>query len=390
MLDDILKRDDVKLLLKEICNNTQYILKDKTTSIDYENYVNKEKPLYIAIDALFKYKIIIEDIIFLDKYIESLSKLMKKINNFADIEDGINKLIGKTCARKLGIIDLNDHKSKEEILKYIYKKYIVEGYMFHSISCIYKDEIKVNGIKPEFYDNIYEKFIEVKRILSKNKADGIIEKTFEENYITMTDNFAKSYYYATNCPMFFSKLLSNNYILKEKKHKEDAYYRKDYNDCFNNLNKILNTLPLTIKEQTYIKKVCNEEWILLKNDINKPTIIMIKRSVIGNNYFQDIDKIIESSKDTDIGKLLNKLLSSRYDNVKVSNIIKPENIEFIQLFSYNDIYINKLTEKEVLQKNIGISDEKFINTNGKASILLIIGSILIILGVTISILMLGR
>ena len=42
MLDEILKREDTKNLLKEVCYNNLYNTKETKTSIDYENYFIKE------------------------------------------------------------------------------------------------------------------------------------------------------------------------------------------------------------------------------------------------------------------------------------------------------------------------------------------------------------
>ena len=387
MLDSILIRENVKKLLKEVSYSHCYHMKETKITPDYENYYNKEKPIFIIIDAIYKYKIIIDDEKYLGEYIYSLKKLMKKIDNSSDIEKGINKLIVRTCCKKLGIKNIKDIENKKELLSYIYKNYIVEGYMFHSIPNIYKKEILENGINPEHYKNLYPKFIRIKKILKKHNKESLVEKNFDENYIIMTDSLQKAYYYAENSPMYFSSLLSNN-ITSSKKYKKDAYYRKNYKDCYYNLNKLCNDLNLNIKDSNYIKEVFKEEWKLLKNDSNIPTILLVKRKNLGNNYLKDIDKIMSSIDKYNLDDIVSKMICNKFDNVKVKNTIKNTDIEVLELYSYKDIYEYK--NKNEQKNSIKESSDDIMNTNGKVSILLLLGSLLITLGVIISIIMLEK
>lgn len=394
MLDSILKRKDVQKLLKEVCCSDCYNTKETKISLEYENYYNKEKPLFIIIDALYKYKVIINDDDYLDEYIFSLEKLMRKIDNYSDIERGINKLIVRICSRKLALKNITDIENKKELLSYIYKNYIVEGYMFHSIPNIYKQDIIENGLNPEHYNNLYQKFIHIKKILKKHKAETIIEKNFNEHYITMTDSLIKAYYYAENAPMYFSSLLSNSNIMTNKKYKKDAYYRKDYKDCFYNLNRLSTELNLTIKESNYLKKVCKEEWELLKNNKNIPTVLLVKRKYLGNNYLKDIDNIMSLINKNSLDDIVRKIITSRFDNIEIKTKIKSTYIEVIELYSYKDIYErenNNVEENIKIKENIfETSTQNLTNAYGKVSILLLLGSLLITIGVIISIIMLEK
>lgn len=394
MLDSILKRKDVQKLLKEVCCSDCYNTKETKISLEYENYYNKEKPLFIIIDALYKYKVIINDDDYLDEYIFSLEKLMRKIDNYSDIERGINKLIVRICSRKLALKNITDIENKKELLSYIYKNYIVEGYMFHSIPNIYKQDIIENGLNPEHYNNLYQKFIHIKKILKKHKAETIIEKNFNEHYITMTDSLIKAYYYAENAPMYFSSLLSNSNIMTNKKYKKDAYYRKDYKDCFYNLNRLSTELNLTIKESNYLKKVCKEEWELLKNNKNIPTVLLVKRKYLGNNYLKDIDNIMSLINKNSLDDIVRKIITSRFDNIEIKTKIKSTDIEVIELYSYKDIYErenNNVEEDIKIKENIfETSTQNLTNAYGKVSILLLLGSLLITIGVIISIIMLEK
>lgn len=383
MLDTILQRQDVKQLIEKATNHS--INHNKISPICKE-YIDEEEPLYIIIDALFKYKIIIDDESLIGDFIYSLEKLMRKMDNYIDIDRGINKLLGSLCAKKLFLKNITDYENKKKVLAYIYKKYIVEGYLFHGISSVYKSNIVKNGLIPEQYNNRYDKFLKIKKIL--RKYPDIMEKTFKEDYIVMTDDLKRAYYYAFNSPMYLSNILSNNYIISDKKSRTTYYLKKDYKKCFSNLNKLCIDLNLNIKEKNYLRNVCKEEWYNLKNDISKPTIILVKRESIGINYLNNIEKIIKESAECDLDISINKIINNKNNAIKVYKKIESKDIEILELYSYKELYIK---EKEIVNTNsIEYIDQKYINAYGKISILILLGSIFITLGVIISIIMLSR
>lgn len=381
MLDTILQRQDVKQLIEKATNHS--INHNKISPICKE-YIDEEQPLYIIIDALFKYKVIIDNDYLIGDFIYSLEKLMRKMDNYIDIDRGINKLLGTFCAKSLSLKNVTDYENKKKVLAHIYKKYIVEGYLLHGMSSVYKSDIIKNGLIPERYNNRYDKFLKIKKILKK--YPDIIEKTFKEDYIVMTDDMKKAYYYAFNSPMYLSNLLSNNHIIYGKKHKTNFYLQKDYKKCFSNLNKLCVDLNLNIKDKNYLKNVCNEEWDNLKNDISKPTILLVKRQSLGINYLNNIEKIIRESSECDLDISINKIINSKNNTIKVYRKIENKDIEILELYSYKELYIKEITNTN----SIEYIDQKYINAYGKISILILLGSIFITLGVIISIVILSR
>lgn len=399
MFQNILQREDVIKLIKEVCNNKQFYEKENHNSLDYEMFVDIEQPLFIIVDALMKFKIIIDDEILLDEFLEQLKKIMKKITNFHDINCGVNRIIGKFAGKKLNLKEVESETAKKEILEYIYDKYIVNGYMYHSISNVYKKNIQENGLIPNNYYNITDKFVKVNKILEKYRIENMMECDFDKESITITDSYIMAYYYAINSPMYFYKLLCGNHYMKKKKYDKSAYLKNDYNGCFKNLDRFLKKYELNSAEIKYIKDTCNEQWKLIDKNRNTPTIVAIKRSAVGRNYLKEIGDILNNCQKTDIGESIGRIINSRYDKDKLKNPISKDDLFICELFKYRDLievseeeietdttFINKMSKNFL---NVYDSNQQFTTEYGKVSILLLLGSLLITLGVTITIIMIA-
>ena len=107
MLDDLLKHSGVVSLIREIKTNDHYFNKNRDKFVMPDMYISSELALYVFYDALLKYKIILDDLVLFDEYLEQVEKLYKKIDNFEDITIGINKLICRMVAIKLAVKDIN-------------------------------------------------------------------------------------------------------------------------------------------------------------------------------------------------------------------------------------------------------------------------------------------
>ena len=80
--------------------------------------------------------------------------LIRKIDSFSEIGFGINRIIGRLVAYKLGYSDLESEVVKEEVLRYIYDKYILNGYYVHGFSSHYGKSILENGFIVIFAINL--------------------------------------------------------------------------------------------------------------------------------------------------------------------------------------------------------------------------------------------
>ena len=228
MLEKVLKHEDVIKFIKELGREEVYQNKDIPNKINGEKISKIEYPIYIFIDAIVKYSIIIDDIELFNNYLDQLKRIIKKVESHNDIQMGVIKLLIKYATHKLNLTDINTSDNKKKLIEYFYNKYIVEGYFYHSFPSIYKEEIIKNGLSP--YNKV-EDLENINNILSEYKIEEIDSKD-KSLSIKVTDSTFMAYYYAVSSPSYLKKLcilgLNKRFNGKvSNKYKERILYELD-------------------------------------------------------------------------------------------------------------------------------------------------------------------
>ena len=388
MLEEIIRRDDVSHLLEDICNSARYYDKKSSNSMGYQMYFGVEQILFLFYDALFKYKIIIDDMSYFNDFFEQIDKLIRKIDNFYDISNGINRIIGRICAFKLGIKDVEEEDSKKEVVRYIYDKYMVHGYYIHGYSSHYYGTILEDGFIVEQYNNLYSKFRKVQEILNKKNHGKMLEKDFALKKVDFTDSLLLGCYYSVNSPMYFSSLLCRNEFIKKQEYVDD-YSKNDFNACLKNLYRVINGLNLSENEKNIFVDAFKSEWKLLDKNNSNISLMLIPRDLFMNELI-DIEKFINENIENNFADIICKLFSQR-SNISVKDDISKRHITFINLDGYKKFVKEEKKDslKDEIEKTFITSDDEFAFSNmyGKVSILLLLGTMLITLGVVLTILM---
>lgn len=388
MLEEIIRREDVSKLLEDICNSARYYDKKSSNSMGYQMYFGVEQILFLFYDALFKYKIIIDDMSYFGDFFEQIDKLIRKIDNFYDISNGINRIIGRICAFKLGIKDVEDEESTEEVVRYIYDKYIVNGYYIHGFSSLFSGMVLENGFPIDQYNHVYEKFKKVQEILKKKNQSNLLNKNFDEKKVEFTDSLLMGCYYSVNAPMFFSNLVCRNEFLKKQEDIDD-YSKNDYNACLKNLYKVIYGLNLSESEKNIFVDAFKSEWKLIDKNNSNISLMLIPRDLFKDDLL-DIDNFLKNNKELGFADTICKLFSIR-SNIIVRDDIMKRHIKIINLDGYKKFVKEEKKEniKTELERTFITSDDEFAfsNTYGKVSMLLLVGTLLIALGVILTILM---
>ena len=258
----LLKNNQLLSILHNVLTNETTKNKVSNVSINGEDYTYNQYSLLITMDIVIKYQIIINDETYHSYFLNKLSNITTNYENHQDLVIKGNNLLVDLVARKL---DLNKNmiEDKKEIIKYIYDKYIVNGYCFHSFPRALKKSVEEDGLT-QVID--YKELSDLKRInyiFSKHNYKDIISRDLKatSKNIYITDSPAMAYYYAFRSPAYLAELTSlSKYYKNIKKKKKNAFYEKDYNKCKSNLTSLCEHVNMTIKEENTILKAFNKRW----------------------------------------------------------------------------------------------------------------------------------
>lgn len=383
MFYDIFKRQNVVKFFNDISKGEIYKQKDIPTSINNEIIDKNYYSILLGIDAIMKYVIVIEDMSWFDEYLNEVQLLLRKISKHNDIKIGIYKLIINYSKKKLKIKDFILDEDKEEVIRYIYNKYITEGYFFHSFPSIFIEDVKSDGLYAANYNFELDSLKEINSVFEKYKVSNVFTKKLETmNKICITDSPFMACFYAYNSPNFL-KELSLGLIGKKDKCDLDSFFMKNYTLSRKNLVKYIKRVDMFNNDFNKVLDLFNKEWDLFKINESIPVIGMIKRSVFNENYLTNIDEIIES----DIVDAVSKIFNVAYNQKEITTNVLASNINIVYLPTISELGFNIL-EKD--KKNDSNSNNSFMDDYGSSTILALVGILLIMLGLLISIIMIGR
>lgn len=383
MLSKYLKQDIVKTLFKKITTDEKFIHKDIPNRINEEKINQKEYALYVFLDAIIKYAILVDDIDLFDKFLDQLERILRKVEVHNEIKSGVTKLLIKNVANKLSINNIENKENKKEIIQYFYHKYIVNGYYYYPFPSIYLNQIQQNGIMIEQASNLGQQLEKINKILIKYNINDVFSRGVnQEQNPQITDSFFMACFYATNCPLYLQEICINltRGTNPNKKFNKEAYFSKDYNECIHNIEFILKKKGVSIKERQIIKAYFEQEWNRLSISDAYPVIALIKRKDLEDNYLYDIQTILSESNHVDLYTSISKILEPHHNQKELKHHIKPSEIE--QIPNIKD-YLNQESKEEKLQSSS-------LNETGNATIVALVGVLLITLGVVGMLIMLGR
>ena len=382
MLEEYFIKTSVIRMIKEIKNNERYFNKKSDHSTDSFIRIGNEAALYIFYDALYKYKIIIDDEFLFDDYLDQVEKLYRKLDNFESIKFGINKLICSTLITKFNIEDTKKIESKEMIIKHVYDKYIRNGYFMHGFNSIYVDSIKKNGFTPEVYENYYDRFDKVNAIFDKYDCSSVINKDFNIKDVYFTDDLVMGCYYSSYAPLFFYKLLFNEEVFGKGIRKDNCLH-SECTEINRHLKRFMNNNSFKEEDKKYVLDLVEDEYNLLHRDKEKISLLLVKRNIIFSKDAKEEDFLRDSN---DIYEIIDRMLSPKYNNLEHNEFISIDDLKVLELDPYIDIEEEKRKiqkEEEKLKKKEKEVTDDFNNKYGSVSLFLLLGALFISLGVII-------
>ena len=389
MFYDVFKKDNVVKFLNDISNGEIYKEKDIPTSINNEKIDKSYYSILMGLDAIIKYIIIIDDMFWFDEYLKEVQLLLRKVSKHNDIKIGINKLLINYSKQRLRLKDINSKENKEEIIKYIYRKYIVEGYFFHSFPSVFIDIVKNEGLLSSNYNYEIDSLKEISLVFEKYKTYNVFSKELEnKNNISITDSPFMACFYAYNSPCFLKELALG---LTDKNNKciRNSFFMKNYKLSRKNLVHFIKKVDMFNNDSNKVIEIFDREWDIFNVGESFPVIGMIKRSIFNEKFLNDINVLINEGINKNLVDAVTKILNANYNQKNTDNDISALNIIIIYLPTIKELGY-EINDNDTKQKMDLNKEKKSIDEYGNSSIIALVGLILITIGLLISIIMLGR
>ena len=395
----LLKKEQLLAILHNVLTNELTKNKVSNVSINGEAYSYNQYSLLIVMDLVIKYQIIINDETYHNYFLSKLEPITKSYLDHQDLIIKCNSLLIELVKEKLNI-EVMSIENKKLILKYIYDKYIVNGYCFHSFPSIFKEKTEEDGLTGDIDIKEINDLKKIDYIFSNHNYKNIISRDLKEKSraIYITDSPAMAYYYAFRSPEYMAELTSlSKYYNYIKDYDKNAFYEKDYNKCKSNLLSLCKHVNMTTKEETTVLKVFDKRWHSLNLKESKPCITFIKRSELAKDYLPNINEILESVETTDLTLLVSKITDSRYPVIRRYSDINSLDLTVITMPSYKEIRNNEFSslenkkptfsplEQEEKKEEVNLF--KYAYSSGKANVVALITLILGTLALTLGIIL---
>ena len=398
----LLKNEHLLSILNNVLMNESTKNKVSNVSIKGESYNYNRYSLLITMDIVIKYQIIINDETYNNYFLNKLDTITSNYNNHGDLIIKGNSILIDLVSNKLNVTTTKT-EDKKEILKYIYDKYIVNGYCFHSFPSVFKEQTEEVGLTQDIDIKELNDLKKIDYIFSNHNYKNIISRNLKEKSraIYITDSPAMAYYYAFRSPEYMAELTSlSKYYNYLKDYHKDAFYEKDYYKCKSNLVSLCKHLNMTVKEENTILKTFDKRWYSLKLSESMPCIAFIRRKELAKDSLPNIEEIYESVDEMPLEILVSKITDSKYPVIRRYSNINSLNLTIITMPSYKEIKSNSFISKDkpkavlttVTRKDY--QEEKRFNFNfkyaysyGNANVVALTGLLMISLGATITIIL---
>ena len=402
----LLKNEHLLSILHNVLMNETTKNKVSNVSIKGESYSYNRYSLLITMDIVIKYQIIINDETYNNYFLNKLDTITSNYNNHGDLIIKGNSLLIDLVSNKLNVTTTKT-EDKKEILKYIYDKYIVNGYCYHSFPSIFKEKTEEVGLTQDIDIKELNDLKKIDYIFSNHNYKNIISRDLKEKSraIYITDSPAMAYYYAFRSPEYMAEITSlSKYYNYLKDYNKDAFYDKDYYKCKSNLASLCSHVNMTTKEETTVLKTFDRRWKALNLSESFPCIAFIKRKDLAKDKLSNIDDIINSVDTIELSYLVSKITDSKYPVIRKYSNISSLYLSVITMPSYREIKNNEFIikdkpkavvttvtretyQEEKVQKETFNFNYKNAYSYGNANVIALLGLLMISLGATITIIL---
>lgn len=278
-----------------------------------------------------------------------------------DFEELINRDVYEVITNYIvDKLELNQAtlENKSKFLDFCYDRYFTNGFIFHGTNDFYLNNILKNGIDSNKIDYDYKLILRQNKIMEQYGIEGCFEgKVSELKYIQcyMTTKTAPMTYYSVQSPEWLSRFCSNGKSMQDCKFDRWAFYRRDYDSCRENVEKLCRNYCFSREDKTKTLKNFKALWNqTLSNKPMNPVVVLVDRKNVGKDSSENYLDV------------KNNLMNLNYVEI-LKNLVNKEK-SFIRIYSRipkNLLHIVKFPKvNSMLRIKTNASEEKWVERDG--------------------------
>jgi len=254
--------------------------------------------------------------------------------------DGKRLNLLELTTQRLELKDPLSREDQETLFNYIYKLKYKRGHVYHGSNGASKDSIVEKGLKTDVYNQIegMDKVIEIGHRNNNHLIVGLA-KEGSRGQISFSYNPRNAYDYALVSPEWFSFLCGRGVDIFEGID-EDAYARKDYETCKNNVEVMMKRFAFPSDDAEVVRDFFEEQWKVFGEKESNPIMSLIRQSAVGDRSVSpDLEDYLEkkgmvfSNDPAEYRKYLGNFIDMFKYVIEgaIEEDIKPEDITVINL-----------------------------------------------------------
>lgn len=214
-------------------------------------------------------------------YAQSISYLQNP-NSYQQREVQKANFIAKEVSQTLNIEPDQFERHKEDIVRYVYDKYVTDGFVFHGFNSAAETSIKQYGLSGEEREWSSSDISGISAVFAKYGVENITgwHELNSVGVYFVSDTPTASYSYAARSPEWFSSFTGGS--LNYASTREDdgrAFSRRDRETAQYTIEALMSKVGMDESDQQYVLAFFDQHWKLLAED-TKPMLALVERSAI--------------------------------------------------------------------------------------------------------------
>ncbi len=249
------------------------------------------------------------------------------------------KFLKKKIAIELGISEAEIEQKREEIIKFAYKNFKKDGYVFHAANSKSVQSKMLNGLKDNMASNEEKKeLLYVEWLYRKYDPNGLYSPLghgatdiLENKTGWFFDGFPIHSMGYANSPQWFGYLCGKSYIYFDNipEEKRNGYANRDYETALEAVLWLVTNKKMSKEDAKSIVKFFNKCWNKYKDTV--PCLMFIPVSEVGIN---DDVKIEQYLSDEGMNLLFEDIILGKVDygkNYCCKKSISPDRLSYVEL-----------------------------------------------------------